>query len=807
MKIIQHIQKRWHWFAINIAGLSTALACVMIISLFVIQEQSYDRFHSNANRIYRLTTESINGSTFDHPARVSGLWPGELPNEYPEILEVARLIPFKNAIITIGENKFYSRNAFSTDSTFFDLFDFPVLSGNPETAFNQPGQVFISRSLAQKYFGTTDVIGKEISIQHQQNPEVLLYTIQGVMDDFPANSHFHAELLTSSADISNDSWAYTYLLIKENTDVENLKQRIQTSWEEENESEFPSPTIFLQKLTHIHLYSHKSREMEKNGDILTLILLSCGAFIILFIALMNFVNLNNVQLISAQKVLRVKKIHGATTTILAMEHIKQTLLVSAVSVVLGVFIALQFSRILSLNIVHNRQIIILLILSVFFVVAILFLSVIPFFTSAVSSGTKKKISRRTPYVVPLIVQYTLAVIAIVGTLVLQRQMNYLNHIHPEANNANIIVIKNNPWMAVQRYDQLKNELLRNPSIENVTAAMEEPGGDILDHSLFTMEGIEKKEGQSLSILTIDSNFFKTMGIEPLAGSIDLGYTPSQEWEKNAFELSRLHDSKSENHERIKELEDLVGNYREKYILNSSALKILGIENPQDAVGKNFRLDFFWPDIFPQGDVVAVVPDFHYTNLHNEEKPLAIVSRKMFNYCFLISIKPGMHKEALATLHNTWSEINPEYPLEYEYITDSYRVIYGGEYAQMQVISLFALLSILISALGIFALAAFSMKRRVKEIGIRRVNGATIADIVILLNKDFVAWVFIAFAIATPVAWFAMHKWLENFAYKTALSWWIFAIAGIVVLITALVTVSTQSWHAATRNPVESLRDE
>jgi len=806
MKIIKSIQKRWRWITINIVGLSTALACVLIISLFVIQEYSYDRFHSNANRIYRLTTENINGATSDHPARVSGLWPGELPNEYPEVLKVVQLVPFKNAIITIGENKFYSKNTFCTDSTFFDVFDFPVLSGNPESAFNQPRQVFIARSMALKYFGTTDVIGKEISIQHQQNPEVLLYTIQGVMEDFPANSHFHAELLTSSVDDSN-RWAYTYLLMKKNTDVENLRQRIQTSWEEENESEIPSPTIFLQKLTHIHLYSHKSREMEKNGDILTIILLICGALIILFIALMNFVNLNNVQLISAQKTLRIKKIHGATTTILAMEHMKQTLLVSAVSVILGGFIALQFSRILSLNIIHNRQIIILLILSVFFVLAILFLSVIPLFTNSVSSGAKKKINRRTPYVVPLIVQYTLAVIAIVGTLVLQRQMNYLNHIHPEANNANIIVIKDNPWMAVQRYGQLKNELLRNPSIENVTAAMEEPGGDILDHSPFTMEGIEKKQGQSLSILTIDSNFFKTMGIEPLAGTIDLGYTPSQEWERNAFELSKLHDSKSENHERIKELEDLVGNYREKYILNASALKTLGIENPQDAVGKNFRLDFFWSDIFPQGDIVAVVPDFHYTNLHNEEKPLAIVSRKMFNYCFLISIKPGMHKEALATLHNTWSEINPEYPLEYEYITDSYRIIYGGEYAQTRVISLFALLSILISALGIFAMAAFSMQRRVKEIGIRRVNGATIANIVILLNKDFVALVFIAFAIATPVAWFAMHKWLENFAYKTTLSWWIFALAGIIVFITAMLTVSTQSWHAATRNPVESLRDE
>lgn len=807
MKIIKNSKKQWRWFAINIAGLSTALACVLIIFLFVMQEQSYDRFHSKANRIYRLTTESINGATTDHPARVAGEWPNEMPQVYPEIEKVVRLISFENAIIKIGENKFYSKNVFCTDSTFFDVFDFPLLSGNPETAFKQPGQIFIARSMALKFFGTTDVIGKEISIQHQQNPEVRVYTIQGVMEDFPENSHFHASLLTSSLDGSDKSWAYTYLLMKENTDVENLKRRIQTSWDEENESEFPSPTIFLQKLPHIHLYSHKSREMEKNGDILTLLLLSCGALIILFIALLNFVNLNNVQLISAQKILRIKQIHGATIKNLALDHIKQTLFLACFAVLVGGFFALRLSRMLSLNIIHNQQIILLLILSVSFILAILFFSVIPLFITGVPSEAKKKSSRRTPYVVPLIVQYTLAVIAIVGTLVLHRQMNYLNHIHPEANNANMIVIKNNPWMAVQRYEQLKNELLSNPSIKNVTSAMEEPGGDILDHSPFTMEGIEQKEGQTLSILTIDSNFFKTMGIEPLAGTIDLGYTPSQEWEKNAFELSKLHDSKSENHERIKELEDLVGNYREKYILNASALKELGIENPQDAVGKNFRLDFFWPDIFPQGDIVAVVPDFHYTNLHNEEKPLAIVSRKMFNYCFLISINAEMQKEALATLYNTWNEINPEYPLEYEYITDSYRIIYGAEYAQMRVISLFALLSILISALGIFAMAAFSMQRRVKEIGIRRVNGATVANIIVLLNKDFVALVFVAFAIATPIAWWAMHKWLENFAYKTVLSWWIFALAGVIVLTIAMFTVSTQSWFAATRNPVESLRDE
>jgi putative ABC transport system permease protein len=272
-------------------------------------------------------------------------------------------------------------------------------------------------------------------------------------------------------------------------------------------------------------------------------------------------------------------------------------------------------------------------------------------------------------------------------------------------------------------------------------------------------------------------------------------------------LSQLRQNKDVEQAKITQLERKLGNYREKYILNESALKLMGIRKPEDAIGKRFRLTFFLPDLFPEGEIVGVVPDFHYTNLHSKEKPLVIAPRKIFNYCFLIDIDPNQREKAIATIASIWQRINPEFPFEYEYITDSYQKVYAVEYAQTHVLSMFALISIILSSLGIFALAAFSMQRRIKEIGIRKVNGARTSEVMILLNKDFIKWVAISFVIASPLAYLSMHKWLENFAYKTELSWWIFALAGLLAMGIALLTVSWQSWRAATRNPVEALRYE
>jgi putative ABC transport system permease protein len=819
MNKLGRIVKDWRFILINAIGLSTAFACVLIIFLFCRQQVSFDRFHSKADRIYRITIDSNSGAVSMHPARVAGDDPKRLAEEYPAIEKMVRLIPFRKAIIKIGDQKFYSQNAFSTDSNFFEVFDFAVLSGNARDAFKKPRQAFISRSLAMKYFGSLDVVGKEISVLHQQESTPQLFTVSGVMEDFPANSHFHAELLTSnSGDDSQSVWAYTYFLMKQGTNVEALRNTIQKKWDEENKGAEYKPIVFLQKLTDIHLYSHLTREMEKNGDIRSVILLASGALIIMFIALLNFLNLSRVQFLKRIKSVKIRIINGASKMVVAQEFAAEALWLALFSIALGLIIAFKLcsyidESLFTRAIVHDVVFIVL-----GYSLFIVGLSVYPVFASKIVSDLKLTQSGERLYSVPLIIQFTLAVVTIISTLVLNHQIDFINSKHPSSQNANMLVIADNPWESVQRYELFKNELMKDPSIAGVTAAMEEPGGDILDGCNFEMEGVEKKENQAINILTADSNFFQTMNIHALAGTIDLGYTPSQQWEADAAELSNTraeltgNDGKDEAkakalRDKITEYEKRLGGYREKYIVNESALKLFGIRNPADAIGKRFRLTFFLPDLFPEGEIVGVVPDFHYTNLHNEEKPLVITPIKMFNYCFIVSINPGQRQKAIATINSVWSKINPDFPLQYEYITDSYHKIYAAEYSQTRVLSLFAIISVILSALGIFAMSSFSIQRRVKEIGIRKVNGARVYEVMVMLNEHYVKQVLVSFVIAAPVGWYIMHRWLENFAYKADLSWWIFAAAGFLTLIVALLTVSWQSWNAATRNPVEALRYE
>jgi putative ABC transport system permease protein len=815
MKYFRKVRLNWKWMLINIVGLSVAMACLLVTFLHISQELSYDRFHSKADRICRVTTDSNNGATSMHPARVAGDWPKLMLAEYPEFEKMVRLVPFKRAIIKIGEQKFYSSNTFSTDSSFFDVFDFRVLSGNVVKAFAQPNRVFISRSIANKYFGSIDVVGKEISITHQQEPEPKVYVIDGVMEDFPVNSHFHADLLTSFAGPQDQTnWAYTYFLMKRGTDMEALQKTIQQKWEKEKKSPNPVALLYLQKLAAIHLYSHKTREMENNGDIRSVILLGTGALVLIIIALINFLNLSRVQLVASMKTVKVKLINGASKRSVALEMAAESLLISLASLLIGHFLVFRLCEMLGMSGFQSDKNLAVAGISAGFVLLIAVLSVLPLYTSRLDWGLVLSQPKEQLYSFPLVAQFVMAVVAIGCTLVLYRQMDFLTRQHPNAQNANILVVANNPWEAVQRYDLLKRELQNVPGIVEISAAMEEPGGDILDNFGFEMEGIDKTLNKSINIFTTDSNFFNMLHIRSLAGTTDLGFTPSQKWEENATELGELRNMGKGNPQKqrelvgkINELEKKLGNYHEKYILNECALKMLGILHPKDAIGKRFRLTFFLPDLFPEGEVVGVVPDFHYTNLHSAEKPLVIAPRKMFDYCFLIRIDPKQRQNAVQAIGSVWQKINPEFPFEFEYMTNTYQKVYAGEYTQSRVLSLFAVMAILLASLGVFALASFKFQRMVKEVGIRKVNGARNREILLMLNRDYMKWVAIAFVIATPVSWFSMHKWLENFAYKTELSWWIFALAGLLALGIALLTVSWQSWKAATRNPVEALRHE
>ncbi len=808
MRIMRKLKRDWKWFMISAIGLSTALACLIVIFLYVKNEFGYDRIHTKSDRIYRVTTDSNDGAISTHPARVYGDWPEKLMAEYPAIDRTVRLVPYRNAIIRIGDQKFFSENAFMTDSSFFEVFDFKVLTGNRANAFSKPGTAFIALSMAERYFGHIDVVGREITIQHQQDPNPRTYVIEGVMEEFPLNSHFHAELLTSYGNSGDrTAWAYTYYLLKQGTDADVLRNTIQQRWEAENQTEDPTRILYLQKLTDIHLFSNKTREIEANGNIRSVILLISGGIIILIVALINYFNMNRVQFISRIKTINIKIINGASKKTISWEIALESLFISFVSVFFaGIYISL-LKGLPGFSIPDSGIGSAVAVIILIFIIIVTLLSVFPFLNRRKISEICFSSHDRRQYSLPLVIQFTLAVAAIVSTIVLNRQMNLIMTRHPAAREDNMIVIADNPWEVVQRYQQLKDELMNNPLIGGMTSAMEEPGGDILDNVEFEMEGIDKKDNQSISIFTIDTNFFSFMGIEPLAGIVDPGFTPSHQWEADAVELSNLRTAPEPDRHKIEEYEKKTGNLREKYILNESALSLLGIGNHEDAVGKRFRVNFFLPDLFPEGEIIGVVPDFHYTNLHNKERPLVIVSRKMFNYSFLIRISPEHPDRSLEAINEAWQKINPEFPFRYQFITDKYQHVYMVEYSQARVISLFALIALLLSALGIFAMAAFSIQNRVKEIGIRKVNGAKVSEILLMLNIHIIKWITISFIIAIPLSWYIMNKWLQNFAYKTELNWWIFAMAGFLTLGIALLTVSWQSWKAATRNPVEALRYE
>ena len=808
MRTLGRLRQNWQWFLINIIGLSTALCCVLIIFIYTSGQLSYDKFHSKAKRIYRLTIDTNRGATAIHDARVYGNISQVLISDYPAIEDIVRIVSYKNAIVKIGDKDFYSKNVYATDSSFFRVFDFKILAGNAENAFSQPYKAFICRSMALKYFGTIDVVGKEITIQHQQDPNPKVFTVDGVIEDFPENSHFHAGLLTSfTSDNDRTTWAYTYMLLKKGTDADAFKSTIQHNWEIENKTSDPVPILYLQKLTDIHLFSHKTREMEKNGDIRSIIILVSCAVVILFVSLINYLNLSRVQLVARMKTLKIKLINGASKGILGYETALESLYLSMFAILSALLISDWIGGFLNISIFHSGQIIGIIFICLAFIVIVALVAVYPLLTSKIVSDIKLSGKQERMYFFPLVLQFTIAVIAIVSTLIIRRQIHFINDQHPGSGNENMIVIPENPWQVVQKYELFKDELLKNSFITGVTGAMEAPGGDILDAVDFEMEGIHKKEGQVINIFTTDSNFFNSLGIYPIAGTTDLGSTPSQQWETDAVDLSNLRNSQNVDREELAKLELKVGNYREKYILNQSALRMLGINNPQDAIGKRFRINFFLPDLFPEGEVVGVVPDFHYTDLHRAERPLVIAPRKIFNYCFLIRINPAQRSKALATIASIWDKINPDIPFHFEYLNDTYRKVYAAEYSQNRAISLFTLISVILSSLGVFALASFSIQRRVKEIGIRKINGAKVIDIVLMINNYFIKWVIIAFIIATPIAFWLMHHWLENFAYKTPMRGWIFALSGIITFGIVLVTISWQSWRAATRNPVEALRYE
>lgn len=777
---------------ISIAGLVIAFSVILQIGNWCAYELSYDKFQSKADRIYRFTVEESRPEEnfYWHFARCWQTWRTQLPEFYPEIETLVELRPLFRSVVKVNKNSFYTEESFAVDSSVFHVFDFDFISGNQQVALNAKNTAVLSESFAQKLFPDGNVLNKTIELPDGgPNDHQTPYTITGVYRDMPSNSHFHAEMLVhyEKKPVQGNDFAFTYILLKKGAGIEQISSRsdefIKTHVPENQQK---GSTIHYTPITDIHLKSHIEREIEPNGDIKQVKLFVLVGLGMLFIALINFINLLIASLEKRSKYFNINVAIGAQQKHNLMLLIVESMSMATVVVVTSLLIfkpviwALSSAGIVSTVAMHSG---ILLSLSASLFALVVISGILPllivrirpsvFFSKSTSTMA---INRKISFINhPLLVlQFMISIVVIICSLMLDKQNQFLFSKNLGHESSNIVMLPRGFWAEEPQILLLKEELLKSSAVENVSMCMDPPGYLVKDaRRVETADIPEENKQQLVTILPVDANFFSFFDLPMVAGG----------------EKSHRTNQNYEN-----------------YVLNESAIKKLGFRSAEEAIGTPFKLEAF-QGIIQGGTIVGVVKDFNFTSLYSPIEPTVFFSKPIWEWRYLVKLTPGNEKENLAVVRNIWSSVFPDYPFDYEFLEDTYAGYYQKDVVTNKLLSWFSAICIILSSIGLLGIASLLVVRKTKEIGVRKVNGAKVSEILTLLNKDFVAWVIIAFILAVPLAWYMMSRWLETFAYKTELSWWIFGIAGAIALAIAVLTVSWQSYRAASRNPVEALRYE
>jgi putative ABC transport system permease protein len=793
---IRNLLKRPFLNLIKIIGLSLALSGILIIVLFLKNELTYDRFHKKSDRIYRFTITSPDILGGKHFARVPN--PDYIPQmaEYfPEIENYVRLVPIMGGVIKLNDNFIRVNQAFQSDSTFLHVFDAEMLVGNPASILDNPGTMVVSESFAKKVFGNHNPVGQVLTLPDgQYYGKNIDFTIKGIMRDFPQNSHFHPEFIVTPVDKGEfNRWAWTYLLLSNNANPDHILMQFKdfAAIQSGRKALEIKTVAHLQNITDIHLHSDKLREIESNNNMSVIITLSIAVLLLLFIAITNYINLNIGMAVYSDKYLYVSKVFGSTQWIKFKYFLSEGIIIAAISIVVSGFITsmahMTIQRHFALNLFKDNTPLILSVMVLFGLLSILS-GILPLLRQEMSSlksglnQNKNNFSRKGVSKSLIVLQYTISIALIIAVFVIQRQTSYALDSSLGVKENNLICFEDVHSNVQQKFEIFKAELLKYNSVEFVSAMLEPPGGEANDMFQFTMEGYVNndinEEDNKIGIFPCDYSFASIFNLHFLSG--------------NNF------SEKNEDNEGSGE-----------YIINESAMKRLHYADPDKIIGKEFRL-IFDDDAakIPKGRIIGVVKDFHLSSIKKKIEPLVLFKRKdLWLLDFVVSFRPDMRLKALSDIERVWKKMFPEHLFQYEYVSSMYKNIYKRELLQARLLAVFTLIALFICSMGLLGMSLLTTQRRTREIGIRKVNGAGIYQILIMLNRDFIKWIVISFAIAIPIAFFAMNKWLESFAYKTILSWWIFALAGLISILIALITISLQSWKAARRNPVEALKYE
>ena len=788
---------------INLFGLTLGLICCLLIFIFILHELSYDKYHPNADRVYRVTRRFSNpetGALSLHLSTVAPPFGPLLQNDFKEIENMTRLLQNGTTAIRYNDKMLNEPDVYFADDKFFDFFKADVLQGNPQKALAAPYSVMMTDETAKKYFGNEDPMNKVIRVNFGNYFD---FKVTGIYKPLSSNTHFHPDMMLSfntlkdtliyGAENLRTNWGnnsfFTYLRLPEGYDPKKLEVQFPAFLNRHmNEGGPIKPSqwtsLSLQKLTDIHLTSHTDYEAEENGDIKRVYIFSAIALFILLIACINYMNLSTARSTLRAREIGIRKTVGAQRKEIMAQFLSESVLVSWIAMLL----AFAFSWLLIpwLNDISGQQLsisvlmewyIILPILLVPFVVGILSGLYPALFMSYFQPVKVLKGFLRTGggnisfRKVLVTLQFAISIILIICTAIVFSQMKYMQNKSLGFDKEQIITL---PYVTElnDKYDAFRTELLASSSIKNAGRSSRIPTGRLLDAM-----GSKMMRGDSLApvnadikYVAADQDFISTYGVKVLAGR---GFSREFGSDTSAF------------------------------LINEASVTVLGLKSNEDAIGKDFGYGG------RTGKIIGVFNDFHFESMHQKIVPLVLLVPRNANNFGRISIKVAGANAAAALAHieKTWKNFLPETPYQYTFLDENFARLYKAEERQKTLFTTFACIAIFIACLGLFGLSAFTISQRIKEIGIRKVLGASVSTIVTLLSKDFLKLVIISAIIAFPIAWFAMSKWLQDFAYRIDMPWWVFLAAGIIAALIALLTISFQAIKAAIANPVKSLRTE
>jgi len=784
---------------INIAGLAVGLACCILILLYVQDELSYDRFHENTGRIYRLISETDLTGKATKSNMTSGPMGPSIVSDIPEVRECVRfMLPVQNMslqklMMEYEDKKFYEDKFFFAEPSVFTIFSFPLVYGDPQSALREPFSMVITEEMAEKYFGSENALGKTLTINEKHD-----YKITGVLKNIPHNSHLQFDCLASFSTLDQlfanqkfvlKNWMYlsfyTYVLLQDDALPGEIEKRLPGIINKYTGQMLKAVgfrmNLFLQPIEKIHLHSQLLGEQSENSDIRYIYIFSTIAIFVLLIACINFMNISTARYSTRLKEVGVRKVIGAKKRQLVSQFLGESVILSLTAALFSFVLVLLYFPVFNeltgkeFSIVHlfNWRFLVLT-GCIVFTVGIFSGSYPAFFISSfqpdfILRGNPGSLFKSSLIRKSLVIfQFAISIILITGTGIVFNQLEFFRNKELGFQKEHMVIVPMGNDEIKKNYESFKNELLRNPGIMNVSASSHVPG-EIFAGQIYSPEGALKGDNKFFQTYWIDYDFIDTYGLEIIEGR----------------NFSR----------------EFGTDEREAFIINETAAEKFEFDSP-------INKELHWLSIkMKKGRIIGVVKDFNSRSLHHPVEPIVMhIEPEYFNY-FSVNILSSNVRETLNFIRNKWEQFVPHYPFEYYFLDEDLDNLYKTEEKMGSIFGYFSSLAIFIACLGLFGLSAFMTARRTKEIGIRKILGASIPNIVRLLSKEYILLVAISNVIAWPIAYFYMNRWLNSFAYQIDVHVLYFILAGFFALLVAVLTVSVQAIRSARHNPVDSLRYE